>query len=134
MSSKFRSVIELGAEINNAVPSVAPQMLEVTWREIEYCLDILGALDGLTLRCTEPGELFFQVEQTNSLYVSLIVLSVLCVREIWPPSVCVFLYICICPADLTRRANKELIRLLLLLVTTFITRTTCCVFIFLSFL
>jgi hypothetical protein len=38
---KVGSVIELRASINNAVASVIPQMLENTWCEIKYCLDIL---------------------------------------------------------------------------------------------
>jgi hypothetical protein len=40
---KFGSVVELRARINNAVASVTPQMLENTWRAIQYRLDILRA-------------------------------------------------------------------------------------------
>jgi hypothetical protein len=29
-----------------AIETVTPQMLENTWREIEYCLDILRAMKG----------------------------------------------------------------------------------------
>jgi hypothetical protein len=38
---KVGSVVELRARINSAVASVTPQMLENTWREIEYRLGIL---------------------------------------------------------------------------------------------
>jgi hypothetical protein len=40
---KIGSVVE---RINSAVASVKPQMLENTWREIEYRLDILRATNG----------------------------------------------------------------------------------------
>jgi hypothetical protein len=43
---KVGSVVELRARINNAVASVTPQMLENTWREIEYRLGILQATNG----------------------------------------------------------------------------------------
>jgi hypothetical protein len=38
---KVGSVVELHARINSAVSSVTPQMLKNTWREIEYCLNVL---------------------------------------------------------------------------------------------
>jgi hypothetical protein len=44
--SKIGSVVELRARINNAVASVTPQMLENTWGEIQYRLDILRATTG----------------------------------------------------------------------------------------
>jgi hypothetical protein len=44
--SKIGSVVELRARINNAVASVTPQMLEKTWRKIQYRLDILRATNG----------------------------------------------------------------------------------------
>jgi hypothetical protein len=44
--TKVGSVVELRARINNAVASVTPQMLENTWREIEYRLDILRTTNG----------------------------------------------------------------------------------------
>jgi hypothetical protein len=40
------SVLKFRARINNAVASVTPLMLENTWREIEYRLDILRASNG----------------------------------------------------------------------------------------
>jgi hypothetical protein len=42
---KFGSVVELRARINTAVAPVTPHMLGNTWREIEYRLDILRAIN-----------------------------------------------------------------------------------------
>jgi hypothetical protein len=39
--SKFGTMVELRERINNVVAFVTPRMLENTWREIEYRLDIL---------------------------------------------------------------------------------------------
>jgi hypothetical protein len=39
-------VVQLLARINSAVASVTPQMLENTWREIQYLLDILRATNS----------------------------------------------------------------------------------------
>jgi hypothetical protein len=44
--SKIASAVELRARINNTVASGTPQMLENTWREIQYRLDILRATNG----------------------------------------------------------------------------------------
>jgi hypothetical protein len=63
--SKVGSVVLLYAGISSAVASVTPQMLENTWHEIEYRLDICELQMMLTLRCIELDELFFQVKQTN---------------------------------------------------------------------
>jgi hypothetical protein len=43
---KVGSVVELGARINSAVASVTPQMLENTWRAIQYRLGIVRATTG----------------------------------------------------------------------------------------
>jgi hypothetical protein len=40
------SLNELKLRIVAAIETVTPQMLENTWREIEYCLDILRAMKG----------------------------------------------------------------------------------------
>jgi hypothetical protein len=40
------SLDELKLRIVAAIETVTPQMLENTWREIEYCLDILRAMKG----------------------------------------------------------------------------------------
>jgi hypothetical protein len=40
------SVLEFRARIENEVAYEAPQMLENTWREIEYRLDILRVTNG----------------------------------------------------------------------------------------
>jgi hypothetical protein len=41
------SLNELKLRIVAAIETVTPQMLENTWREIEYCLDILCATKGV---------------------------------------------------------------------------------------
>jgi hypothetical protein len=43
---KCRSLLKLRAGINNFVASVTPQILENTWRDIEYRLDILRATNS----------------------------------------------------------------------------------------
>jgi hypothetical protein len=43
---KIGSVKVLRARINNSVASVTPQMLESTWSEIGYSLDILRVTNG----------------------------------------------------------------------------------------
>jgi hypothetical protein len=40
------SLDELKLRIVAAIETITPQMLENTWREIEYCLDILHATKG----------------------------------------------------------------------------------------
>jgi hypothetical protein len=52
--TKVGSLVELRARINNAVASETPQMLENTWREIEYRLDSLRTTNGahIEMYCT----------------------------------------------------------------------------------
>jgi hypothetical protein len=43
---KVCSVVELCAWVNSEAPSVTPLMLDNTWREIQYRLDVLPATNG----------------------------------------------------------------------------------------
>jgi hypothetical protein len=78
---KVGSVVELPARINNAVASVTPQMLENTWREIEYRLGILRATNGAHI---EMYWTWWVVpsSKANQFSVSRI-LCALCVLEMW---------------------------------------------------
>jgi hypothetical protein len=58
------SVVELHAWISNAVAYVTFQVLENTWHEIKYSLDILWATHGADI---ELDEMFFLVKQIHAL-------------------------------------------------------------------
>jgi hypothetical protein len=96
ISSKVGSVVELHVQINNAAVSMTLQMLENTWHEIEYCLDILRATNGAHI---EVYWTWWVVLWCKANYFSVSrKFCVLCVFEVWwincGHSLCVFVCMC----------------------------------------
>ena len=44
--TKVRDMTDLGQRISSAITTIDKAMLQRTWQEIEYCLDMLHATNG----------------------------------------------------------------------------------------
>jgi hypothetical protein len=94
ISSKVGSVVGLDAHINNAAVSVTLQMLESTWHEVEYCLDILRAKSGTHIAVFWSQWVVLS-SKTNQF---CLIYFVFCVLEMWWINCghSLFMFVCAC--------------------------------------